>query len=173
METVITSTKQEVVISSDRPTVFIGERINPAGKKKMAEALKAGDLEIVRKEAVMQVEAGADVIDVNVGTFGVDEVVLLPLAVSAVMEAVDVPLCIDSANAEALEAALEVYQGKPLVNSVSGEEKSLAKVLPLVKKQGAAVVGLLQDDDGIPGDTKKRIEIARKIVGSSSSIRND
>lgn len=164
METRISSATKEVIISDERPTVLIGERINPSGKKKLAEALKAGNLDIVRKEARAQAEAGADILDVNVNIFGVDEVTLLPQAVQAVMETVDIPLCLDSANPEALEAALKVYKGKPLINSVSGEEHSLAKVLPLVKGYGTAVVGLVQDDEGIPHDAKRRVVIARKIV---------
>ncbi len=164
METRVSSPTKEVIIGDDQPTVLIGERINPAGKKKLAEALKAGDLEIVRKEALAQTEAGADIIDVNVGTFGVDEVALLPKAVQAVMETVDTPLCLDSANPEALEAALKVYKGKPLINSVTGEEHSLKKVLPLVKRYGAAVVGLVQDDEGIPKDVERRVSNAHKIV---------
>jgi 5-methyltetrahydrofolate--homocysteine methyltransferase len=164
METRVSSPSKEVIIGDDQPTVLIGERINPAGKKKLAEALKAGDLEIVRREALAQTQAGADIIDVNVGTFGVDEVALLPKAVQAVMETVDTPLCLDSANPEALEAALKVYKGKPLINSVTGEEHSLKKVLPLVKKHGAAVIGLVQDDKGIPKDAEGRLSAARKIV---------
>jgi 5-methyltetrahydrofolate--homocysteine methyltransferase len=164
METRVSSLSKEVIIGDNLPTVLIGERINPTGKKKMTEALKAGDLEIVRKEALAQVQAGADILDVNVGVFGVDEVTLLPRAVRAVMEVVDVPLCFDSSNADALEGALKVYKGKPLVNSVTGEEHSLKKVLPLVKKYGAAVIGIVQDDEGIPKDTERRIRIAHKIV---------
>jgi len=164
METKITSASKEVIISDDRPTVLIGERINPSGKKKLGEALKTGSLDIVRKEAKAQTEAGADILDVNVNIFGVDEVDLLPKAVQAVMETTDIPLCLDSANAQALEAALKVYKGKPLINSVSGEEKSLTAVLPLVKGYGAAVVGLVQDDEGIPHDAKRRLAVARKIV---------
>jgi 5-methyltetrahydrofolate--homocysteine methyltransferase len=164
METRVSSPTREVIIGDDQPTVLIGERINPAGKKKLAEALKAGDLEIVRREALAQTQAGADIIDINVGTFGVDEVALLPKAVQAVMDTVDTPLCLDSANPEALEAALKVYKGKPLINSVTGEEHSLKKVLPLVKKYGAAVIGLVQDDEGIPKDAERRVSVARKIV---------
>jgi 5-methyltetrahydrofolate--homocysteine methyltransferase len=164
MQTRVSSPTKEVIIGDDQPTVLIGERINPAGKKKLAEALKAGDLEIVRREALAQAQAGADIIDVNVGTFGVDEVALLPKAVQAVTQTVDTPLCLDSANPEALEAALKVYKGKPLINSVTGEEHSLAKVLPLVKKYGAAVIGLAQDDKGIPKDAEGRVSAARKIV---------
>ena len=164
METRISSATSEVIIGGDQPTVLIGERINPAGRKKLAEALKAGSLEIVRQEALAQAQAGADVLDVNVGTFGVDEVTLLPRAVQEVMDAVELPLCLDSANTEALAAALKVYRGKPLINSVTGEEHSLAKVLPLVKEYGAAVIGLLQDDEGIPKDSERRVAIAHKIV---------
>jgi 5-methyltetrahydrofolate--homocysteine methyltransferase len=164
METKVASPAKEVIIGDDQPTVLIGERINPAGKKKLAEALKTGNLEIVRREAMAQAQAGADILDVNVGTFGVDEVTLLPKAVRAVMDTVDIPLCLDSANPEALEAALKVYKGKPLINSVAGEERSLAKVLPLVKEYGAAVIGLVQDDEGIPKDSKRRASIAYKIV---------
>jgi 5-methyltetrahydrofolate--homocysteine methyltransferase len=164
METRVSSPSKEVIIGDSHPTVLIGERINPAGKKKLAEALKAGDLEIVRKEALAQTEAGADIIDVSVATFGVDEIALLPKAVQAVMETVDTPLCLDSPNPEALEAALKVYKGKPLINSVTGEEHSLKKVLPLVKKYGAAVIGLVQDDEGIPKDVERRVSNAHKIV---------
>jgi 5-methyltetrahydrofolate--homocysteine methyltransferase len=164
METKVSSPTKEVIISDAQPTVIIGERINPAGKKKLQEALKAGNLDIVRSEALAQVQAGADILDVNVGTFGVDEVTLLPQAVQAVMETVDIPLCIDSNNPAALEAAIKIYKGKPIINSVSGEEDSLARVLPMVKEYGAAVVGLVQDDEGIPKDTGRRVSIAHKIV---------
>jgi 5-methyltetrahydrofolate--homocysteine methyltransferase len=164
METKVSSPSKEVIIGNNRSTVLIGERINPTGKKKLAEALKAGNLEIVRQEALAQVQAGADILDVNVGTFGVDEVALLPKAVRMVMDTVDVPLCLDSSNPDALEAALKVYKGKPLVNSVTGEDHSLKRVLPLIKKYGAAVIGLVQDDEGIPKDTERRIRIAHKIV---------
>ncbi len=170
METRITSASKEVLISDSQPTVLIGERINPSGKKKLGEALKVGNLDIVRREAKAQTEAGADILDVNVNIFGVDEVALLPRAVQAVMETVDIPLCLDSANAEALEAALKVYKGKPLINSVSGEEKSLAKVLPLVKRYGTAVVGLVQDDEGIPHDAQRRLAIASKIVQRAGAV---
>ena len=164
METRVSSPTKEVIIGDDQPTVLIGERINPAGKKKLAEALKAGNLEIVRREALAQAQAGADILDVSVGTFGVDEVTLLPQAVQAVIDTVDIPLCLDSANPEALEAALKVYKGKPLINSVTGEEHSLAKVLPLVKEYGAVVIGLVQDDEGIPNNAERWVAIARKIV---------
>jgi len=164
METRISSATKEVIIGDDKPTVLIGERINPAGRKKLSQALIEGDLEIVGREALAQAEAGADIIDVNVGAFGVDEVALLPQAVRAVMGTVDVPLCLDSANPEALAAALKVYKGKPLINSVTGEEHSLAKVLPLVREYGAAVIGLTQDDEGVPNNADRRVAIAHKIV---------
>jgi len=169
METILKSAKQTVVISPEKPTVLIGERINPTGKKRLAAALAAGDLEIIRQEALAQVEAGADVLDVNVGAAGVDEVRLLPQAVRLVMETVDVPVCIDTANLAALRAALAVHKemapdGKPLVNSVNGEEARLEGVLPLVAEYGAAVISLAMDDDGIPPTSEKRLVVARKIV---------
>ncbi len=170
METKVSSATKEVIIRHDRPTVLIGERINPTGKKKLAEALKAGNLKIVREEALAQAQAGADIIDVNVSTFGVDEITMLPRAVQAMLGTVDIPLCLDSANHEALAAALKVYKGKPLINSVTGEERSLATILPLVKEYGAAVIGLVQDDDGIPNDTERRVAIARKIIERAEAM---
>jgi 5-methyltetrahydrofolate--homocysteine methyltransferase len=170
METKVSSATKEVVIAEGQPTVLIGERINPTGKKKLPQALKAGNLEIVREEALAQVQAKADIIDINVGMFGVDEVTLLPQAVQAVMDTVDAPLCLDSANPQALAAALKVYKGKPLINSVTGEEHSLKKVLPLVKEYGAAAVGLLQDDEGIPNNPERRLAIARKIIDRAEAI---
>jgi len=164
METRVSSGTNEIIIGDDRPTVLIGERINPAGRKKFIEALRMGDLEVVRGEALAQAQAGADIVDINVSTFGVDEVTMLPQAVQAVLDTVDIPLCLDSANPEALQAALKVYKGKPLINSVTGEEQSLAKVLPLVKEYGAAVIGLVQDDEGIPNNAERRLAIANKIV---------
>jgi len=175
METVLKSAKTTVTISPDRSTVFIGERINPTGKKRLAAALTEGDLSIVRMEAEEQVEAGADVLDVNVGAAGVDEVDLLPKAVRLVMETVDVPICIDSADAKALRAALAVHrelapEGKPLINSVNGEEARLEAVLPLVAQYKAAVIGLAMDDDGISSDPNKRFEIASKIVKRAEAM---
>ena len=170
METRVSSATREVIIGGERPTVLIGERINPAGKKKLADALNGGNLDIMRREALEQVQAGADIIDVNVTTFGIGETTMLPQAVKAVMETVDVPLCIDSPRPEAIEAALKVYKGKPIVNSVSGEERSLEKVLPLVKEYGTAVIGLTQDDAGIPRDAALRIAIAQKIVERAEKL---
>ena len=164
MRTMLSSATKEVIIGDGLPTVLIGERINPTGKKAMAEALRAGNLEIICNEALAQVQAGADILDVNVNTFGVDEVTMLPQVVQALMDTVDVPLCLDCTNPKALEPALKVYKGKPLINSVSGGEQSLARILPLVREYGTAVIGLTQDDDGIPSDSERRVTIAQKIV---------
>lgn len=166
----MSSPTQEVIISGDRPTVLIGERINPTGKKRLAEALRAGDLSVVREEAVNQVAAGADILDVNVGATGVDEVAMLPLAVQAVTEVVDVPLCIDSRKVDALKAALAVCPGRPIVNSVTGEESSLEEILPLVKECGVPVIGLTLDEKGIPAEAQARVEIAHKIVERAEAI---
>ncbi|MBN1176447.1 MAG: dihydropteroate synthase, partial [Dehalococcoidales bacterium] len=170
METKVSTPTREVIISYDRPTVIIGERINPTGKKKLAEALKNGDLSIVKKEATEQVAAGAAILDCNVNAQGVDDVKLLPEAVKMVMGTVDVPICIDSPNEKALVAALKVYKGKALLNSVSGEKARLERVLPLVKEYGAAVIGLAQDDEGIPKSADRRVAIAYKIVEAADKI---
>jgi len=170
METKLSGQNVEVVIGGGRPTVLIGERINPTGKKELAAALAEGNLEIVKGEALAQVEAGAQVIDVNVGGGGLDEAKLLPEAVRIIRETVDVPLCLDSAEPKALEAALKGCPGKPLINSVTAEKHSLEAVLPLVKEYGAAVIGLTMDDRGIPGSASERLEIARKIVGEAEAI---
>jgi len=164
-----------VTIGGGGPTVLIGERINPTGKKRLAAALQEGDLSLVAQEAVAQVQAGADIIDVNVGAAGVDEVALLPRAVRTVVEAVDVPVCIDTANPEALAAALEelrraVPGAKPLVNSVNGEERSLARVLPLVREHGAAVIALCMGDKGIPQDAEGRVGVARAILERATGL---
>jgi 5-methyltetrahydrofolate--homocysteine methyltransferase len=169
METILKGMGKKVTIGEGSPTVILGERINPTGKKKLAAALVAGDLDIVRREALAQVEAGANVLDVNVGAAGVDEVDLLPKAVKLVLQTVDVPIAIDTPNGEAMAAALAVHQetnpdGKPLINSVNGEEASLARVLPLVAQYGTAVIGLCMDDEGIPETPEKRLAVARKII---------
>jgi len=170
METALEGTGKVVYIAPDRPTAIIGERINPTGRKRLAAELVAGNLDIVRDEAVAQVGAGADVIDVNVGAAGVDQVELLPRAVEIVQEVVDAPISIDTPDPAALAAALKVYQGKPLVNSVNGEERSLNQVLPLVAEHGAAVIGLCMDEDGIPNDPGVRLEIARKIIERAEAL---
>jgi 5-methyltetrahydrofolate--homocysteine methyltransferase len=175
METILKSAHKTVIIGPEKPTVLIGERINPTGRKRLAAALREGKLDIVCTEAEAQVEAGADVLDVNMGVTGVDEVDLLAKAVRLVMETVKVPVCIDSANAEALRAALAVHkelapEGKPLVNSVNGEEASLERVLPLVAEYKTAVIGLAMDKDGIPPTSEKRLAVARKIVERAEAL---
>ena len=170
METRINSINKEVIIGTGKPTVLIGERINPTGRKKLAASLAAGNMDLVREEAIAQIHAGADIIDVNVGAPGVNEVELLPRAVEIVMDAVDVPLSLDSDNPKALAAALKRYKGKPLINSVNGQENSLKEVLPLVKEYGAAVVALTMDDDGIPKDIDRRLAIAHKIVDRATAL---
>jgi 5-methyltetrahydrofolate--homocysteine methyltransferase len=170
METILIGTEETVQISLDLPTVIIGEKINPTGRSWLTEQLTEGNLEVLADEAVKQLEDGAHVLDVNVGAASVNEVEVLPRAIEIVQDAVGVPLCIDTADNDALEAALEVYQGKPLINSVNGEEKNLKRVLPLVAKYEAAVIGLTMDDDGIPKDPQKRLEIAKKIVERAESM---
>jgi len=170
METKVSTPTKEVIISYDRPTVIIGERINPTGKKRLAESLKAGDLSIVRKEALEQVAAGAAILDCNVSLPGMSDMKLLPEAVKIIQDTVDVPVCIDSASEDALAAALKVYKGKPLVNSVSGEKGRLERILPLIKEYGAAVIGLAQDDEGIPKSAERRVAIAYKIVEAADKI---
>lgn len=170
METRVSSATKEVVIGDSRPIVLIGERLNPTGKAGLTAALRAGDMRAVQAEALAQVQAGADILDVNVGAPGVDEISLLPRAVRAVMEVVDLPLCLDSHNVKALEAALEVYRGKPLVNSVNGEEALLNDLLPLVKQHGAAVIGLTMDEKGIPSEPQGRLDVARRIVQRAGAL---
>lgn len=170
METVLKSEAREVKISGEGPIVIIGEKINPTGRKKLAAAFQAGDLEYVRQLAEKQVAAGADLLDVNVGVPDLDEVDLLPRVVQFVASVADVPICLDSSNSEALAAALEVTPGKPLVNSVNGEEASLQSVLPIVKARGAAVIGLAMDDNGIPNDSETRVAIAGKILERAAKL---
>ena len=170
METILKSEKKEVKISFDSPFTIIGEKINPTGRKKLAAALKEGDYDYVSNLATRQVEMGADILDVNVGVPGIDEVAVLPEVAKLVSEIVDVPLCLDSANHNAIAAALAVVPGKPLVNSVNGEEKSLEAVLPVVKEFGVSVIGLTMDDDGIPNNAETRIAIAGKILERAAKL---
>src|SRR6478672_8680637 len=163
-ETVISSATRTVVIGFDRPFVLIGERINPTGRKKLAAEMAAGDYSTVLADAVAQVEAGAHMLDVNAGIPLADEPGMLAEAVRLVQSVTDVPLCIDSSIVEALEAGLAAYQGKALVNSVTGEEERLERVLPLVAKHGAAVVAITNDETGISEDPDVRFEVARRIV---------
>jgi 5-methyltetrahydrofolate--homocysteine methyltransferase len=170
MQTILRSESKEVIIDIERPFVIIGESINPTGRKKLRDALQEENYDYVRDLAVRQVESGADILDVNVGVPGLDEVALLPEVIGIVSSAVDVPICIDSANPEALAAGLAAAQGKPLVNSVNGEEAMLESVLPLVKEYGAGVIGLTMDDDGIPTDPETRLAIAGKIIERAGKL---
>lgn len=170
MQTRVSGKNKEVVIEDRLPTVLIGERINPTGRKKLAAAVQDGNLDLIRQEALDQVQAGADILDINVGVAGLEEEILLPQVVQMVMDTVDVPLSLDSASPEAIEAALKVYQGKALINSVTGEEESLQSILPLVRKYGSAVIGLSIDERGIPPDANGRLAIARKIVERAEAM---
>ena len=163
-ETVLRSRARTVTIGHGRPFCVIGERINPTGRKRFAEELRAGEMSTVTHDAVTQVEAGADMLDVNAGIPLVDEPELLQKMLRTVQAATDLPICIDSSVIEALEAGLAVYEGKALVNSVTGEDERLEEILPLVAKHGAAVVALANDETGIPETPQQRLEIATKIV---------
>lgn len=164
MHTILKSNSREVVIGIDKPFVIIGEKINPTGIKKLGQALVDKNMEYVKQLAKRQVDWGADVLDVNVGHPQIDEAEIIPMVVEAVKAAVDVPLCIDSNEPKILEAGLKVAPGKPLVNSVNGEEKQLAGVLPIVKDRGAAVIGLTIADEGIPPTAELRLAAAGKII---------
>jgi 5-methyltetrahydrofolate--homocysteine methyltransferase len=163
-DTVISSATKEVVIGFDRPFVIIGERINPTGRKIMAAEMIAGDFSRVQSDALAQIAAGAHMLDVNAGIPLADEPALLAHCIQLVQSLTDVPLSIDSSIVAALEAGLKVYKGKALVNSVTGEEDRLETVLPLVKKYGAAVVAISNDETGISEDPDVRFEVAKKIV---------
>lgn len=162
--TVISSATREVVISGDLPFVVIGERINPTGRKLLAEEMRNGDFSRVERDVIAQVEAGAHMLDVNAGIPLADEPAILAQTVRLVQSLTDLPLSIDSSVMDALEAGLSVYQGKALVNSVTGEEERMERVLPLIKKYGAAVVAISNDDTGISTDPNVRFEVAKRIV---------
>jgi 5-methyltetrahydrofolate--homocysteine methyltransferase len=162
--TVVSSATREVVIGDDRPFVVIGERINPTGRKLLAEEMKAGDFSRVERDVIAQVEAGAHMLDVNAGIPLADEPAILAKTIQLVQSLTDLPLSIDSSIVDALEAGLAVYRGKALVNSVTGEEERLERVLPLVKKYGAAVVAISNDETGISEDPDIRFGVARRIV---------
>jgi 5-methyltetrahydrofolate--homocysteine methyltransferase len=167
-QTVLRARSKTVTIGHGRPFCVIGERINPTGRKKFAEELRAGELSTVTDDAVTQVEAGADMLDVNAGIPLVDEPELLKTMLRTVQTAVDVPICIDSSVIEALEAGLSVYEGRALVNSVTAEDERLSEILPLVARHDAAVIGLANDETGIPETPEKRLECARKIVAAAA-----
>jgi 5-methyltetrahydrofolate--homocysteine methyltransferase len=166
METVLQSRSKTVVISPEQPFCIIGERINPTGRKAFQTQLQAGDLSQLEIDVAEQIAGGADVLDVNVGDPLADEIGLMAQAVPMVQGLTDVPLCIDSSIIEALEAGLSAYEGKALVNSVTGEDERLELILPIVAKHGAAVIGLANDDE-IPMDAQRRLEVARKIVSAA------
>ena len=164
METVLSSRGREVVVSIDRPFVIIGERINPTGRKVLAAEMKVGKMDRVRADAIAQAAAGAHMLDINAGIPALDEAALLVAAIKAVSEVTDVPICIDSSVIEALEAGLAAYEGKALVNSVTAEEERMERILPLVKKHGAAVIGMANDETGISMVPEERLALARRII---------
>jgi 5-methyltetrahydrofolate--homocysteine methyltransferase len=162
--TVISSKTKEVIIGFDQPFVVIGERINPTGRKLLAEEMKNGDYSRVEADALAQVAAGAHILDVNAGIPLADEPAILAESIRLVQSVTDTPLCIDSSILAALESGLEAYEGKALLNSVTGEEERLEAVLPLVKKYGCAVIAISNDDSGISEDINVRFDVAKKIV---------
>jgi len=164
VDTVLSSHGREVVISIDRPFVIIGERINPTGRKVLAAEMKDGKMDRVRADAIAQVAAGAHMLDINAGIPALDEAALLVAAIKAVAAVTDVPICIDSSIIEALEAGLSAYHGKALVNSVTAEEERMERILPLVKKHGAAVIGMANDETGISMVPEERLALARRII---------
>jgi 5-methyltetrahydrofolate--homocysteine methyltransferase len=164
MKTILRGITSEVVIDTLGNVVVIGECINPTRRKKLVTTLQSGNFDYVMELAEMQIKAGADVLDVNVGFPGVDDVKLLPETVLAIRNRFDIPLCLDSPNPKAIEAALKVAGGKCLINSVNGEEKSMRAIIPIAKEYGAAIIGLAMDDEGITQDPEKRLAIAGKIV---------
>jgi 5-methyltetrahydrofolate--homocysteine methyltransferase len=164
LETRIRSARREVVIGHDTRFCLIGERINPTGRRIFQEQLRAGDLSAIERDVKAQVEGGADVLDVNMGVPLTDEADLLVRAITMVQELTDLPVCIDSSVVEALEAGLAAYEGRALVNSVTAEDERLAQVLPLVKKHDAAVIALPNDEDEIPMEVERRVELTRKII---------
>jgi 5-methyltetrahydrofolate--homocysteine methyltransferase len=170
MQTTLRGTDRQVTIGGGKPFVMIGEKINPTGNKKLAAALLDGDLEIVRRLAERQVAWGAEVLDLNVGVPGLDEVAMITRVAQLVAAAVDVPLCIDSGKAEILAAGLQACPGKPLVNSVNAERKQLDSILPVVKDRGAAVIGLTMDDTGIPKTPEERLAAADRIIHRAVQI---
>jgi len=166
MDTVVRSRSKTVVIGPEQPFCVIGERINPTGRKTFQAQLQAGDLSQLEVDVEQQVAGGADMLDVNVGDPLADEIALMRAAVTRVQELTDLPLVIDSSVIEALEAGLGAYEGKALVNSVTGEDERLEAILPIVARHGAAVIGLANDDE-IPMEPKRRLEVARKIVSAA------
>src|SRR5262245_7598139 len=170
MHTILKSNSKTVTIGADKPFVIIGEKLNPTGMKKLGQALVDQNFEYVKHLAQRQVAWGADVLDVNVGHPQIDEVSIMPRVVEAVLSVVEVPLCIDSNEPKILEAGLKVTPGKPLVNSVNGEDRQLATVLPIVKDRGAAVIGMAIGNEGIPPTPEGRLAAAGKIIEHATKI---
>ncbi len=164
MHSILRSASKEVVIGHDVPFVIIGERINPTGRKKFQEQLRAGDLSQIEVDVQQQVEGGADVLDVNMGVPLTDEPDLLSKAIKLVQSKTDLPICIDSSVIEALDAGLKAYEGKALVNSMTGEDDRMEAILPLVKEHKAVIMALSNDETGIPATAKERLDITEKIV---------
>jgi 5-methyltetrahydrofolate--homocysteine methyltransferase len=164
MHTLLKGKSKEVVIGIDRPFVMIGEKINPTGRKRLGAALMEGNFDYVRQLVENQIAWGAEVLDINVGVPGLDEVAIIPKIIDLVSSITDMPICLDSGNPAVLAAGLAASPGKPLVNSVSGEEKRLSSVLPIVKDRGAAVICLTMDDNGIPKTPEERVAVAEKII---------
>ncbi len=164
MHTVLRSATREVVIGGDQPFCLIGERLNPTGRKIFAEQLRRGDLSRIAVDVEQQVAGGATMLDVNMGVPLADEAELLAKAITLVQELTDLPLCIDSSVIEALEAGLAAYQGKALVNSITGERERMDAILPIVKRHGAAVIALPNEEDEIPDEPERRLEITKKIL---------
>jgi 5-methyltetrahydrofolate--homocysteine methyltransferase len=170
MQTILKGKSKEITIGINRPFTMIGEKINPTGRKKLAAALMEGNFDYISKLAENQVAWGAEVLDINVGVPGLDEVDAIKKLVKLVASVVDVPFCLDSSNPAVLAAGMEATPGKPLINSVSGEERKLDSVLPLVKEHGAAVIGLTMDDKGIPKTPEERLSVAEKILERAAKI---
>lgn len=169
MESLVKPNSVDVIIDIHKPFVVIGEKINPTGRKKLATEIKACNYDYVLTLDKKQIDAGADILDVNVGVPGIDEAEVLPKVAKLISESFDVPLCPDSASQHALAASMAL-PGKPLINSVNRETKSLEKVLPLVKEYNAAVIGLTMDDDGIPNNVESRVDIAEKILNKAAKL---
>lgn len=170
MHTILKSNTKTVTIGNDKPFVIIGEKINPTGIKKLGQALVDQNFDYVKQLATRQVAWGADVLDVNVGHPQIDEAAIMPKVVEAILSVVDVPLCIDSNDPKILEAGLKVAPGKPLVNSVNGEDRQLETVLPIVKERGAAVIGMAIGNEGIPPTAEGRLAAAGKIIERAAKI---
>src|SRR5213592_1647620 len=168
MRTVLSSATRETVIGPDEPFCIIGERINPTGRKLFQQQLRDGDLSRVEIDVAQQVAGGAMVLDVNMGAPLVDEAELMVQSVKLIQRLTDLPLCIDSSIVEVLDAGLAAYEGKALVNSVTAEDERLEAILPLVARYGAAVIALPNDEEEIPEDPRRRVELARKVIDVST-----